>query len=380
LWSRLYSSLLPECEYEATMRDRGNTFKIFIGNLSGETKSDDLRGLFEDHGKVLEADVVEGKYFGFVHMETEDERKAAVEALNGHSLHGRDIAVEASKQRGGSNKRTKIFVGNLHKDTTVAEIRELFEAHGKVNEADILGNYSFVHMDSEDDARKAIESIDGTELHGLRLRVQESTSRVRQSAGMGQDRDSCYKCGRSGHRFKDCRSGGGGDFGGRGGRGGGRFDPYGGPPPRGYERDRMMRGMRDDPYDRRPLPPMRDDPYDRRPLPPMRDDPYDRRPLPPMRDDPYDRRPLPPMRDDPYDRRPLPPMRDDPYDRRPLPPMRDDPYERRLPPSMGMDYMRSGRRSRSPPPRMGGDSGRYPPPPPPPRMGGYPSLGDRRPY
>jgi len=370
------------------MRDRGNTFKIFIGNLSGTTTGQDLRELFENHGTVLEADVVEGKYFGFVHMETEDDRKAAVEALNGHTLHGRDIAVEASKQRGGGNKRTKIFIGNLHKDTTVADIRELFENYGKVNECDILGNYSFVHMDSEDDARKAIESLDGTELLGLRLRVQESTSRVRQSAGMGDDKDSCHKCGRRGHWSKDCRSGGG-DFGGRGGRGGrfgggrggGRFDPYGGGPPRGgYDRDRMMRGpgMRDDPFDR--YGPFRDDPYARRPLPPMRDDPYDRRPLPPMRDDPYDRRPLPPMRDDPYERRHLPPMRDDPYERRPMmPPMRDDPYERRLPP-MEMDYMRSGRRSRSPPPpRMGGDSGRYPPPPPPPRIGGgFP--GERRPY
>merc|ERR1719341_2632677 len=40
-------------------------------------------------------------------MEKEEERKAAIEALNGHNLHGRDISVEASKSRGGGNKRTK---------------------------------------------------------------------------------------------------------------------------------------------------------------------------------------------------------------------------------------------------------------------------------
>lgn len=326
------------------MRDRGNTFKIFVGNLSDRTTGQELRQLFEEYGTVVEADAVEGKNFGFVHMSTEDERKAAVEALNGHSLHNREIAVEMSTQRKSGTKRTKIFVGNLHKDTTSSEIRELFEAHGTVNEADVLSNFAFVHMDSEDDARKAIESLDGTELHGLRLRVQESTSRNRQDAGMG-DKDSCYNCGRRGHFSRECRSGGGGRGGGRGGRfGGDRYDPYGGPPPRGYDRDRMMRDDRYSPY---------------------RDDPYARRPLPPMRDDPYDRRPLPPMRDDPYDRRPLPRLRDDPYERRPLPPMRDDPYERRAPP-MGMDYLRFGRRSRSPPPppRMDRGYDRFPPPPP----------------
>ncbi|CAL4067614.1 unnamed protein product [Meganyctiphanes norvegica] len=330
---------------------RGNTFKIFIGNLTDRTTGQDLRELFEDHGTVVEADVVDGKNFGFVHMEKEEDRKAAIDSLNGHNLHGRDISVEASKSRGG-NKRTKIFIGNLHKDTTAGEIRELFEAHGKVNEADVLGNYSFVHMDSENDARRAIEALDGTELHGLRLRVQESTSRVRQGPGMG-DSDSCFRCGSRGHWSKDCRNGGsgrgrGGGGGERFGGGGGRFDPYGGPPPRGYERDRMMRGMRDDSYDR-----YGDGPYVRRPLPPMRDDPYDRVPLPPR------------MRDVPYERRPM------------MSPNMDDPYERRMPPSMDLDYMRFGRRS--PPRSSEREYGRYPPPPPPPIRGFLPAS-DRRPF
>lgn len=66
---------------------RGNTFKIFVGNLSDRTTSQDLRELFQQHGTVVEADAV--KNYGFVHMQNETEGKAAIEALNGYSLHGK---------------------------------------------------------------------------------------------------------------------------------------------------------------------------------------------------------------------------------------------------------------------------------------------------
>ena len=66
---------------------RGNTFKIFVGNLSDRASGSDLRELFEQHGTVVEADVV--KNYGFVHMEKEDEGRSAIQALNGHSLFGK---------------------------------------------------------------------------------------------------------------------------------------------------------------------------------------------------------------------------------------------------------------------------------------------------
>ncbi|CAL4197634.1 unnamed protein product, partial [Meganyctiphanes norvegica] len=171
---------------------RGNTYKIFCGNLSDRTTGQDLRELFEAHGTVVEADVV--KNFGFVHMEKEDDRKSAIEALTGHEIHGKEMVVEASTgARKGGNQRTKIFVGNLHKDTKIQELRNLFQTYGEVVEADILTNYAFVHMEIESEAREAIRELDGYELHGLSLRVQESTSRVRKSAGMGNP-DLCYRC------------------------------------------------------------------------------------------------------------------------------------------------------------------------------------------
>jgi len=283
---------------------RGNTYKIFLGNLSDAATSSEIRELFQTHGTVVESDVV--KNFGFVHMENAEEGQAAIKALNGYMLHGKQMVVEASTgSRKVSNKKTKIFVGNIHKDTESEELKGLFAVYGNVIETDILSNYGFVHMSDEGEALQAIRNLDGYELHGLRLRVQESTSRVRPNAGMGNP-DQCYRCGSSGHWSKECP---------RDSRGG---------PPRGSYHDRMERrgygAMRYDPY---PPPP---------PMPPAfaryRGGYYD--------EDPYERRygPLPPP----------PPHHVDPYDRRPPPP----------PPS---DYLRYSRRS--PPPR-------YPGPPPPP--------------
>jgi len=301
---------------------RGNTFKIFIGNLSDVTRAGEIRELFEAHGVVVEADVM--KNYGFVHMENADDGNAAIAALNNTTVNGKAMVVEAST--GARRQRTKIFIGNIHKDSSEQELRNLFAVYGNVVETDILANYGFVHMSDEQESQTAISNLDGYELHGLKLRVQESNSKVRQTPGMGGG-DQCYRCGGSGHWSRECPrdsrggpGGGRGGFRGRGGppRGGG---DWGGPARGGSYHDRMERrgygGGRYDPY---PPPP---------PMPPSFGRYGDRY---------YDEDPYGPGRYDPYERMPPPPP----------------------------DYMRYGRRGNSPP--------RYPGPAPHPRSfgGGYP--------
>ncbi|CAL4059349.1 unnamed protein product, partial [Meganyctiphanes norvegica] len=158
--------------------------------------------------------------------------------------------VELSKLvRKGSNQKTKIFVGNIHKNTKIEELRELFEIYGTVVEADIQDtkypNYAFVHMEIESEACLAIRGLDGYEFHGLLLRVQESTSTVRKNSVIGNP-GLGFRCGLASHWCKECpqnmQEGNFRDFHEYGGSRhySNLYDPYQ-PPSPSYGRDWCMR-------------------------------------------------------------------------------------------------------------------------------------------
>jgi RNA recognition motif-containing protein len=86
--------------------------KMFVGNLPSDATEDEIRELFSGHGKVfsvqLTRDVFKGtcRGFGFVEMEGHEAR-AAMAALNGHSLRGNMLKVNEDnpKKRRGRGRR-----------------------------------------------------------------------------------------------------------------------------------------------------------------------------------------------------------------------------------------------------------------------------------
>lgn len=80
--------------------------KLYVGNLSYQTREEDLNQLFAKAGAVTSVKIVvdrstgQSRGFGFVEMATAEEAKRAVSMLNGTSLHGREIVVDQARTQG----------------------------------------------------------------------------------------------------------------------------------------------------------------------------------------------------------------------------------------------------------------------------------------
>ena len=102
----------------------------------------------------------------------------------------------------------RLYVGNLSYSTTESELREVFERSGSVTDVKVMMDretgrprgFAFVEMSTDEEARDAIAQLNGSELGGRTLKINEAQER---------------------------ESGGGGGF--RGGGGGGGGGGYGGP-------------------------------------------------------------------------------------------------------------------------------------------------------
>ena len=79
--------------------------KLYVGNLSFQTTSQELTELFGQAGTVQSANVIEdrdtgrSKGFAFIEMSTQDEANSAIEQFNGKELGGRSLKVNEAKPR-----------------------------------------------------------------------------------------------------------------------------------------------------------------------------------------------------------------------------------------------------------------------------------------
>ncbi len=87
----------------------------------------------------------------------------------------------------------KIYVGNLSFDTSETQVRELFAQHGEVNDVALITDretgrprgFGFVEMPNDQSAREAITALDGNEVGGRSIKVNEARARAERPAGGG---------------------------------------------------------------------------------------------------------------------------------------------------------------------------------------------------
>src|SRR5277367_183148 len=86
-----------------------------------------------------------------------------------------------------------LYVGNLPHSTTEAELRTVFEAHGAVEKVSIVTDretgrargFAFVEMTDAGEAEKAVAALNGTELGGRALKINEAKPKAEKPRGGG---------------------------------------------------------------------------------------------------------------------------------------------------------------------------------------------------
>ena len=118
----------------------------------------------------------------------------------------------------------KLYVGNLSFDTSNSELQELFASVGTVESATVVEDrdtgrsrgFGFVEMSTKEEGDNAIDQLNGKEVNGRELKVNEAKPRENRAGGGG---GGGYGGGGGGGGRGGSRGGGGGNRGGGGGGG-----------------------------------------------------------------------------------------------------------------------------------------------------------------
>jgi cold-inducible RNA-binding protein len=87
----------------------------------------------------------------------------------------------------------RLYVGNLPFDTTEDDLRELFSSDGEVRDVSLVTDrdtgrsrgFGFVEFANDDEGRKAIDRLNGSDMGGRQLTVNEARPRTQRGGGGG---------------------------------------------------------------------------------------------------------------------------------------------------------------------------------------------------
>lgn len=178
---------------------RSGAGNIFVKNLAKSIDNKTLYDTFSMFGNILSCKVAtnakrESLGYGFVHYESDESAKNAIERVNGMVIAGETVTVtpfKSRKERGGPDKSkfTNIYVKNLPEDYSKEQVDALFTAFGPITSSMIAINegksrgFGFVNMATAEAAAAAVDGLNGKEVGGKVLvvtRAQKKEEREKE--------------------------------------------------------------------------------------------------------------------------------------------------------------------------------------------------------
>ncbi|TRY91818.1 hypothetical protein DNTS_012449 [Danionella cerebrum] len=177
-------------------KDTTNHFHVFVGDLSPEITTDDVRAAFAPFGRMSDARVVKdlatgkSKGYGFVSFFNKWDAENAIQQMGGQWLGGRQIRTNWATRKPPAPKATyetntkhlsfdevlnqsspsncTVYCGGVSSGLTEQLMRQTFSPFGQIMEVRVFPDkgYSFVRFNSHENAAHAIVSVNGTSVEG----------------------------------------------------------------------------------------------------------------------------------------------------------------------------------------------------------------------
>ncbi|KAK7337156.1 hypothetical protein VNO77_17717 [Canavalia gladiata] len=169
---------------------------LFVKNIAESIDNAGLHDIFKKYGNILSSKVVmsedgKSKGYGFVQFESEESAKTAIEKLNGSTIGHKQLYVGKFVKKsdrilpGPDAQYTNLYMKNLDPDITEATLQEKFSSFGKIVSLAIAKDnngmskgFGFVNYDNPDDAKKAMEAMNGLQLGSKILYVARAQKKA----------------------------------------------------------------------------------------------------------------------------------------------------------------------------------------------------------
>ncbi|XVE61591.1 hypothetical protein DITRI_Ditri06bG0052900 [Diplodiscus trichospermus] len=169
---------------------------VFVKNLCDSIDNVGLQQLFQKFGNVISCKVAtfedgKSKGYGFVQFESQESANAAIENLNDTIFGDKQIYVGKFMKKcdrvlpSPDAKYTNLYIKNLDLEVTEELLQEKFSEFGKIaslvlakDENGASRGFGFVNFDSPDDAKRAIETMNGSQLGSKALYVARAQKKA----------------------------------------------------------------------------------------------------------------------------------------------------------------------------------------------------------